>query len=81
MMAEIYSVAQRVLIWLGDITLEVSQSFKSIESALELFPKDNSEEAIMSNNTQNRVAGADWKPLISLLHRPYFRRKWIFQKL
>jgi hypothetical protein len=81
MMAEIYSVAQRVLIWLGDMTPEVSQSFKSIESALELFPKDNSEEAIMSNNTQNRVAGADWKPLISLLHRSYFRRKWILQEV
>lgn len=65
-MAEIYSVAQRVLI---------------IESELELFPKDNSEEAILSNNTQNRVAGADWKPLINLLCRPYFRRKWILQEV
>jgi Heterokaryon incompatibility protein (HET) len=94
-MASIYAQAERVLIWLGDETEDVSKSFDSVTEAIEYFRFHDDEWVNESKHTaqfwQNITARAendepnifkhDWTPILNLIHRPWFKRKWVFQEL
>ena len=70
LMRRIYESATNVLIWLGD---EADKS----SVAIELIPRLSQIQGI---NVSNRTV-KDWRPLKSLLSRPWFGRMWILQEL
>lgn len=95
LMAEIYRKADEVLIWLGEETEDVKSSFESILVAQSFFPPSDFQandeadlrqkilevtEALSDIGAPN-LFNYDWNPLISLLLRPWFQRKWVIQEL
>jgi Heterokaryon incompatibility protein (HET) len=95
-MAQIYSCASRTLIWLGEETPDVSQSFETIKLARGLFPPITGQDIIDTHfdrqdfealQWRKDEAGemnlwrVDWQSVVNLFVRPWFRRKWIIQEV
>lgn len=93
-MAEIYSHASRVLIWLGEETEEVRDAFETVEKALSYFPPENEDSNTDKKPVQRLVDGLttphsgirqlfsfNWIPLGKLLARTWFQRKWVIQEV
>lgn len=97
LMTEIYSSAFRTLIWLGEETPDVNDSFESISTARSFLPAESGGPAII-NADFDRTALAtshwdtekseelnlhriNWRSIVKLLERPWFQRKWIIQEI
>ncbi|KAL6695634.1 heterokaryon incompatibility domain-containing protein [Trichoderma pleuroticola] len=67
-MAEIYSKAHRVIVWLGEAADNSDQALKSIRMAADeehqSFQKDTDQQAVLA-----------------ILERPWFRRIWVLQEV
>ncbi|KAF3074268.1 hypothetical protein CFAM422_003475 [Trichoderma lentiforme] len=67
-MAEIYSKANRVIVWLGEAADNSDQALKSIRMAADeerrSFQKDTDQQAVLA-----------------ILERPWFRRIWVLQEV
>lgn len=87
-MGQIYKSAHQTLVWLGEKTTELEQSFQSVQDmrdrflsitgvanayALDHSSLTDDDWAIMRNES----VYWEWKPLVSLLQLPWFRRKWV----
>lgn len=97
MMAKIYSSASRTLIWLGEETPDVHDSFESIRLSRSFLPAESGGADIVNANLDRTAletshwntekAGnmnlhrVDWRSIVKLLERPWFRRKWIVQEV
>uniref|UniRef100_A0A0B7K0G7 Heterokaryon incompatibility domain-containing protein n=2 Tax=Bionectria ochroleuca TaxID=29856 RepID=A0A0B7K0G7_BIOOC len=95
LMPHIYSQATRVLVWLGAATDPVfgsvpSHTNQTILQGLQMLPSFDPENAAeMAAKTQAisydalrlRAEDHDWAPLVALLRRPWFRRKWVVQEV
>jgi hypothetical protein len=95
LMASIYRQARGVLVWLGEETEDVKFSFESIKMANSFFPPPEAEftdEATMrqaitedayalSDEGKPNLFEYDWNPIVCLLRRPWFERKWVIQEL
>jgi hypothetical protein len=87
LMAEIYSRASRVCIWLGSDAVGLEGLGETITAAHKLLPEVSEEDA-----SRNRLAAEslgpkaasllalDWKPLQNLLSHQWFERKWVVQE-
>lgn len=96
-MAEIYSSASRTLIWLGEETSDVRDSFESIRIARSFLPAESGGADIIHadfdrtafetshwNNEkaeQMNLHRVNWRSIVKLLERPWFQRKWIIQEV
>ncbi|PKK47765.1 hypothetical protein CI102_7553 [Trichoderma harzianum] len=67
-MAEIYSKANRVIVWLGEAADNSDQALKSIRMAAD-------EEHQSSRND------TDHQAVLAILERPWFRRIWVLQEV
>ncbi|QYS99735.1 HET domain-containing protein [Trichoderma simmonsii] len=67
-MAEIYSKANRVIVWLGEAADNSDQALKSIRMAAD-------EEHQSSRND------TDHQAILAILDRPWFRRIWVLQEV
>ncbi|KIH86519.1 hypothetical protein SPBR_08203 [Sporothrix brasiliensis 5110] len=96
-MPHVYSRADRVLVWLGEDNddprvADVPACLRQAMAFLPDMPLDS--EALYA--TQQRIYGTalemqrqgkpnfldhDWTPLVALLTRPWFRRKWVVQEV
>lgn len=78
------------LIWLGDETDELKDSFSSIQDARSSFPLTHpatinfpmetfqkTYNCDLSKVTMHLTYRFDWKPIVSMLRLPWFRRKWV----
>jgi Heterokaryon incompatibility protein (HET) len=95
LMGDIYSIASRTLIWLGEDTKEVEKSFASLKSIRKLLPScsifqfDPREDTSLLINKIHRnfidrrdhVLSRNWDSVMNLLRRPWFRRKWVIQEV
>ncbi|KAH9205269.1 heterokaryon incompatibility protein-domain-containing protein [Leptodontidium sp. 2 PMI_412] len=72
-MGDIYSNAEKVLIWLGKAPKDFSNAFplENVKVALEF----------LSTADMARVKHHNWVPFVNLLQRPYFQRKWVIQEI
>jgi hypothetical protein len=95
LMADIYSCASRTLVWLGEETPDVTQSFETIRIARGFFPPQEGLDIFSADFDRIEfetsqfdkekageisLCGVDWKSMVNLLARPWFRRKWIIQE-
>ncbi|KAI0418320.1 heterokaryon incompatibility protein-domain-containing protein [Xylaria grammica] len=95
LMGLIYSRARRVLIYLGPMAPGVSQAIESIKvlnSKMKALHFERYMSRANSLGSWTRVlfsylpsqkplpADFDWKPVVSLLQRPWFERTWIIQE-
>lgn len=84
MMADIFSQASNVLIWLGkDSNMEVYKQYCSIRPIQTLPPAHSEHEYYRLGSWQiprvsNRSA---YKELLSALHNPYWKRLWVVQEV
>ncbi|EHK18397.1 uncharacterized protein TRIVIDRAFT_3172, partial [Trichoderma virens Gv29-8] len=68
-MAEIYSKANRVIVWLGEEADNSDQAFKNIRAAAD-------EEHKQTFNKET-----DRQAILAILERPWFRRIWVLQEV
>jgi Heterokaryon incompatibility protein (HET) len=92
-MAEIYRNAAKTTVWLGEKAVDVRNAFSSIQIARARFPEQRPRELDLAqlirfptNLDLDRLIKYfaeihDWAPLTALLHRQWFRRKWVIQEL
>jgi hypothetical protein len=95
LMAKIYKQAAQVLIWLDEESEDLKSCSESVRTAYSLFPPldittvDRSDaRQLMSNYSRTLTRGSkstvfdyNWRPLVCLLRRPWFRRKWVAQEI
>lgn len=97
MMAEIYSSASRTLIWLGEETPDIHDSFESIRLVRSFLPAESGAADIINAdfdrtaletshwNTEKaeemNLHRVNWRSIVKLLERPWFQRKWIIQEV
>lgn len=74
MMADIYSNAQSVCIWLGE------HAEKS-EAALKFISEKVSDIGEFENITNDPVFADEWRALGALMIRPWFSRRWVVQEI
>jgi hypothetical protein len=71
-MAEIYSEADEVLIWLGD-------SHNNSDLAMRFIPKMSSQSA--DQLIEDGRNGLSWVAFGALMRRPWFTRRWVIQEV
>jgi hypothetical protein len=83
-MGQIYRSACQTLVWLGEETTDVEQSLQSIKSIRDRFPTYDDDFKFDTRFTDDDLASLridsgnwEWEPVLSLLHRPWFERKWV----
>lgn len=95
MMGAIYGQARQVLVFLGEMTEEVTKSLDQIlwlDQFLTKNDKDYSvgvvpydlprDGSILTGELADySETGFDWEPVIALLHRPWFGRLWVVQEV
>ena len=74
MMAEIYSRAQRVCIWLGG-------GDESSRIALRFIKKEVLQLRNFDELCDSEEASKKWKALLDLMQRPWFSRRWVVQEI
>jgi hypothetical protein len=93
-MADIYRASRLTLIWLGDESVGLKQSFSAAQEARNQFPLVHPASINSSIETLERDYDCnisriknylshefDWNPFTSLLQLPWFRRKWVIQEV
>ncbi|KAK2020977.1 hypothetical protein LX32DRAFT_714484 [Colletotrichum zoysiae] len=82
LMADVYSRAASVLVWLGDDDAGLEGIEALVAAALaelpEVFPDDPARNRAGAG--VEVAAPLDWAPLRSLLGHAWFERKWVFQE-
>jgi hypothetical protein len=94
MMGTIYSMANKVIVWLGpsDLFLDMAMgSFVWLDERLKLFGKKAIEQTqgldeVMGDTQELEVLGIPandplWQSLADLLDRPWFKRLWTMQEV
>jgi Heterokaryon incompatibility protein (HET) len=76
-MGDIYSKARRCLIWFGEETEEVKNSFELIRLSLILRPKDGSRNL----NLFSKLLLHQFQPVRAFMTREWFTRKWVIQEV
>jgi hypothetical protein len=77
MMNKIYGQAEEVSVWLGEERDDSSKGMKLIERLVKL--KDFDTIAGLENNIEGSTMANDLVPLIRLLKRGWFGRRWVVQ--
>lgn len=67
-MAKVYAKATRVVVWLGEATLDSDQALEQIRAAAE------------EQSTQSETSGTALQAILTLLQRPWFQRIWVRDK-
>lgn len=94
LMPRIYSQAERVLIWLGPEDGDLDGVDNTIRHALDFLPDSTYDIAELGPQSQAvhydmmkrhreglpSLLSNDWQPLVHLLRRPWFCRKWVVQE-
>ncbi|GKT41673.1 heterokaryon incompatibility protein 6, OR allele [Colletotrichum spaethianum] len=88
LMAEIYSRAESVFIWLGNDDAHLEGIEDLIKAALEIIPevvddpRKNRENAALADIRMetDEVQDLNWGALRSLLSHTWFERKWVYQE-
>ncbi|KAI8954978.1 heterokaryon incompatibility protein-domain-containing protein [Xylaria longipes] len=92
LMSQIFSQAERVIVWLGEQTSDVKGAF-SVRSSQGYFlgpegialtmperkPRPSTLDFTMDNAAVS-LSDGDLLPLVRLLERPWFRRLWVLQE-
>ncbi|KAK4099596.1 HET-domain-containing protein [Parathielavia hyrcaniae] len=95
LMSRIYSQPSAVLIWLGDNSSGLDGLDGCIKTALELLPPEHVEfeeicpisckifleAARLRREKKPNFLDHDWRPITSLVMRPWFNRRWIIQEV
>jgi len=74
LMGEIYSSAQQVVVWLGNMTSDVFGAFNCLRDMQEFVPLDRRFDL-------DKLQNLNLKTLVNLFRRPFFRRRWIIQEI
>ncbi|KAK1966578.1 hypothetical protein LY78DRAFT_42103 [Colletotrichum sublineola] len=88
LMADIYSRAASVLVWLGDNDAGLEGIETLVDAALRELPEVVDDPArnmanavaLAGNIMEDAAKQLDWAPLRSLLGHIWFERKWVFQE-
>ncbi|VUC32704.1 unnamed protein product [Clonostachys rosea] len=87
-MAEIYSSAQRVLVWLGPDAESLENFVPSMSEVINFLLEKYSERerpqqmlAPLTPSQREQVLGFKWKHILPVFDRPWFTRKWVVQEL
>jgi hypothetical protein len=64
-MAKVYAKATRVVVWLGEATLDSDQALEQIRAAAE------------KQSTQSETSETALQAILTLLQRPWFQRIWV----
>ncbi|RKL27121.1 hypothetical protein BFJ72_g13354 [Fusarium proliferatum] len=84
-MSEIYSMAARVDIWLGDGGKESAEAIR-LTRALSNLAEETSGSEVSPGKSEIESSGLPpipsegWKPFVNLLDRNWFRRAWVIQE-
>ncbi|KAI0014205.1 heterokaryon incompatibility protein-domain-containing protein [Xylariaceae sp. FL0662B] len=86
LMKQIFSQAQRVIVWLGQETFDVRNvfPFRSLYGFVpgpEGVALGRSYDFTMDKMAAISLSDDDLRPLINLMERPWFRRLWILQEV
>lgn len=84
LMANIYSRASRVLVWLGEASNDSDSAIKTSEKwTLEYcFDEDSPMHLdLISELLEDRFDQETWSAVQSLVKRPYWTRTWVFQEI
>ncbi|KAK4122193.1 hypothetical protein N657DRAFT_493824 [Parathielavia appendiculata] len=95
LMSRMYSQPSTVLIWLGDDSSGFDELDGCIRGALELLPPEHfefeeiypisyemfGEAARLRREKKPNFLDHDWRPITSLVKRPWFSRRWIIQEI
>ena len=91
MMGDIYSNAQRVLVWLGDSDDSTIYAFDTLRKLHAFFHTDplrwlwirtiRGGKVLEMVDRDAFLQDRDWRPLIKLLSNQYFTRTWIVQEI
>lgn len=91
LMANIYTLADRVVVWLGESSQDSDLALESLEhigKQLEytqdgycLPSPDSTEQFWYREEYIGGLAEKDWTAIASLIQRPYFERLWILQEI
>jgi hypothetical protein len=76
-MGDIYSKARRSLIWFGQETEDVKDSFELIRLSLILWPRDGSGNL----NLFSKLFLHQFQPVKVLMAKEWFTRKWVIQEV
>ncbi|KAF5712164.1 heterokaryon incompatibility (het-6OR allele) [Fusarium mundagurra] len=84
-MSEIYSMAARVDIWLGDGGREAAEAIRLTRSLSSLAEETNGSEVSLDKSKIESsglppIPSESWKPFVDLLDRNWFRRAWVIQE-
>ncbi|KAI1075424.1 heterokaryon incompatibility protein-domain-containing protein [Whalleya microplaca] len=87
LMKAIFSQAQRVVVWLGRETPDVSNAFRVRTSSSQGFVPGPEGIALgpsrydfTMDNAAVSLSDDDLRPLVKLMERPWFRRLWVLQE-
>jgi hypothetical protein len=72
-MANIYSRASNVCVWLGESNQDGEAAMKFIPEILDL--------SHFTNTVQDQATWLQWKALVDLMRRPWFSRLWMLQNI
>ncbi|KAF5585567.1 heterokaryon incompatibility (het-6OR allele) [Fusarium pseudocircinatum] len=84
-MSEIYGMAARVDIWLGDGGREAAEAIRLTRTLSSLAAEKHGSEVSL-DKSEIEIAGLPpipseaWKPFVGLLDRNWFRRAWVIQE-
>ncbi|RBQ67157.1 hypothetical protein FVER53590_03596 [Fusarium verticillioides] len=84
-MSEIYSMAARVDIWLGDGGKEAAEAIRLTRTLSSLAEETNGSKVSPDKNKIESsglppIPSEAWKPFVGLLDRNWFRRAWVIQE-
>jgi hypothetical protein len=93
LMGDVFSEANRVIVWLGEETPDVQVAFKTLSNIH--FDSWNQKRSVRYPPLWVQVPGQpilrtvngtylhriDWQPVKNLLHRPWFHRMWVYQEV
>ncbi|KAL2037799.1 hypothetical protein N7G274_009524 [Stereocaulon virgatum] len=81
-MADVYSLASRVVVWLGPETGDSALAIRNIDGLGSQLEVDWHTYVITSNpNGEINWPDVPWNAIIDLLNRSWFERLWVFQEV
>ncbi|KAI4269041.1 MAG: hypothetical protein LQ337_007510, partial [Flavoplaca oasis] len=90
-MAQIYTHARRVIVWLGEHENESRLAMQLLQDYATAFPdivRDESRYAEQIHSADEllhlphgQASAGSWRALEDLFNRPYFQRRWVLQEL
>jgi hypothetical protein len=76
-MGNIYSKAKSTLVWLGEETEDVKNSFELIRLSLILWPRDGHG----NSSLHGKLVLHQFQPVRALMSREWYTRKWVIQEV